>query len=208
MPANLTFPQESVTKTLSLDGDPADTLPFADKTFQLLYAAAPKMGGKGNTAGGGGDMPGDEKNASEGGENTAGDVESTAGSGESAAGSGGSVAGSGASAAGSGDGDGDELLIALRHPLRRQILRAMVRQDRISPRQISDQLRQPLSNVSYHVRVLAECGVVTLVDTTPVRGSMQHFYSPTIDEPWALEVLGISGNGESAPGGEDEEPAP
>jgi DNA-binding transcriptional ArsR family regulator len=127
------------------------TVGSADKTFQLLYAAAP-MAGEDHT-------------------------------------------------------DDNELLIALRHPLRRQILRAMAAQDPISPRQISDELRQPLSNVSYHVRVLADCGAVTLVDTAPVRGSMQHFYSPAIDEPWALAVLGLSGNGEPDPGGEDAEPA-
>jgi DNA-binding transcriptional ArsR family regulator len=149
----MTIHQGTVTKTLSLDGDPADTLPFADKTFQLLYAAAPTMGAEGNT-------------------------------------------------------DDNELLVALRHPLRRQILRAMVEQDPISPRQIADELHEPLSNVSYHVRVLADCGAVALVDTTPVRGSMQHFYSPTIDEPWALTVLGLSEDDEPTPGGEDEEPAP
>ncbi len=103
--------------------------------------------------------------------------------------------------------DDNELLIALRHPLRRQILRAMADQDPISPRQISDELRQPLSNVSYHVRVLADCGAVTLVDTAPVRGSMQHFYSPAIDEPWALAVLGLSEDGEADAGGEGEDPA-
>jgi DNA-binding transcriptional ArsR family regulator len=107
-----------------------------------------------------------------------------------------------------GNTDDNELLVALRHPLRRQILRAMVEEDRTSPRQIADALKEPLSNVSYHVRVLADCGAVTLVDTTPVRGSMQHFYSPTIDQPWALAVLGLSDNGESTPGGENEEPAP
>jgi DNA-binding transcriptional ArsR family regulator len=103
--------------------------------------------------------------------------------------------------------DDNELLIALRHPLRRQILRAMAEQDPISPRQISDELRQPLSNVSYHVRVLADCGAVTLVDTAPVRGSMQHFYSPTIEEPWALAVLGLSEDGGASAGGEGEDPA-
>jgi DNA-binding transcriptional ArsR family regulator len=153
MPANAHIHQVTVTKTLSLDGEPVDTLSFADKTIQLLYAAAPTMGGDGNT-------------------------------------------------------DDNELLIALRHPLRRQILRAMVEQDPISPRQISDELHEPLSNVSYHVRVLADCGAVTLVDTTPVRGSMQHFYSPSIDEPWALTVLGINEDGEPTEGGEDEEPSP
>jgi DNA-binding transcriptional ArsR family regulator len=150
MPANSDIPQGSVTKTLSLHRDPAETLPVADKTFQLLYAAAPTMGG----------------------DHT----------------------------------DDTELLIALRHPLRRQILRTMAVQDPISPRQISDELREPLSNVSYHVRVLADCGAVTLVDTAPVRGSMQHFYSTTIEEPWALAVLGLSGDGEATPGGEDGSP--
>jgi DNA-binding transcriptional ArsR family regulator len=103
--------------------------------------------------------------------------------------------------------DDNELLIALRHPLRRQILRAMAEHGPISPRQISDELRQPLSNVSYHVRVLADCGAVTLVDTAPVRGSMQHFYSPSIDEPWALAVLGLSEDDEADAGGKGEGPA-
>ena len=152
MPANLNIPQRTVTKTLSPDRDPAETRPFADKTFQLLYAAAPTMGGDDNT-------------------------------------------------------EDNDLLIALRHPLRREILRAMAAKDPISPRQISDELHQPLSNVSYHVRVLADYGAVSLVDTEPVRGSMQHFYTTTIDEPWALAVLGLSENGEPLPGGEDEEPA-
>ena len=152
MPANLAIPHESVPETLSLDGDQSDTRLFADKTFQLLYAAALPMGGEANT------------------------------------------------------GD-NELLIALRHPLRRQILRAMAATDPISPRQISDELREPLSNVSYHVRVLADCGAVTLVDTEPVRGSMQHFYSSTVEEAWALAVLGLSENGEEPTGGEDEAPA-
>lgn len=102
--------------------------------------------------------------------------------------------------------DDNELLIALRHPLRRQILRTMAAQDPISPREISDELREPLSNVSYHVRVLADCGAVTLVDTAPVRGSMQHFYSPAIEEPWALAVLGLSENGDAPGGGKDGEP--
>jgi DNA-binding transcriptional ArsR family regulator len=103
--------------------------------------------------------------------------------------------------------DENELLIALRHPLRRQILRTMAATDPISPRQISDELREPLSNVSYHVRVLADCGAVTLVDTEPVRGSMQHFYSSTVEEAWALAVLGLSGNGDQPEGGEDGAPA-
>jgi DNA-binding transcriptional ArsR family regulator len=88
--------------------------------------------------------------------------------------------------------DDNDLLTALRHPLRRRILRRMDEEDAISPRDLSRLLGQPLSNVSYHVRVLVDCGAVTLVDTQPVRGSMQHFYCSAIDAPWARQVLGIS----------------
>jgi DNA-binding transcriptional ArsR family regulator len=109
----------------------------------------------------------------------------------------------------SGGGPADaELLVALRHELRRTILRTMFddEEETISPRRLAQELHVPLSNVSYHVRVLADCGAVELVDTEPVRGSMQHFYAPTVEEPWALAVLGLdpSTGGDSnpaAPGG-------
>ena len=96
--------------------------------------------------------------------------------------------------------DDNNLLAALRHPLRREILRLMAAEEAISPRQLSQLLEQPLSNVSYHVRVLADCNAVTLVHTIPVRGSMQHFYRSAVDAPWAREILGLDpaqgGNGE------------
>jgi DNA-binding transcriptional ArsR family regulator len=87
--------------------------------------------------------------------------------------------------------DDNDLLIALRHPLRREILRQMAGEEAISPREIAAALHQPLSNVSYHVRVLADCAAVTLVNTQPVRGSMQHFYCTAIEAPWARQVLGL-----------------
>jgi DNA-binding transcriptional ArsR family regulator len=86
--------------------------------------------------------------------------------------------------------DDNDLLEALRHPLRRDILREMADKKAISPREISAALHQPLSNVSYHVRVLAECTAVLLVSTKPTRGSMQHFYRTAIEAPWARQVLG------------------
>ncbi|MBS1885993.1 MAG: helix-turn-helix transcriptional regulator [Actinobacteria bacterium] len=98
--------------------------------------------------------------------------------------------------AGGGQAEAD-LLVALRHELRRQILRAMFEEGAaISPRRLSEVLKEPLSNVSYHVRVLADHGAVALVDQKPVRGSMQHFYSPTVEEPWALAVLGVDPDGQ------------
>lgn len=96
--------------------------------------------------------------------------------------------------------DDNDLLVALRHPLRREILRKMVGEEAISPREIAAALDQPLSNVSYHVRVLAECGAISLVNTKPVRGSVQHFYCMAIEAPWARQVLGLGDGGSRAPG--------
>jgi DNA-binding transcriptional ArsR family regulator len=97
--------------------------------------------------------------------------------------------------------DDNHLLAALRHPLRREILRLMESEDAISPRELSSLLEQPLSNVSYHVRVLADCEAVALVNTIPVRGSMQHFYRTAVDAPWARQILGL-GETERGSGGE------
>ena len=101
--------------------------------------------------------------------------------------------------------DDNNLLIALRHPLRRRILREMADGKVISPLELSNKLQQPLSNVSYHVRVLAERSVVTLVDTKPTRGSVQHFYRSAVTAPWAQQVLGLGekdgdGAGENSSG--------
>lgn len=90
--------------------------------------------------------------------------------------------------------DGGQLLVALQHPLRREILKAMVGKPRVSPRQIADQISEPLSNVSYHVRVLRQHEAVQLVDQEHVRGAVQNFYRMDVTEPWALAVLGQAGD--------------
>lgn len=86
--------------------------------------------------------------------------------------------------------DEDNLLIALRHPLRRRILREMADGIVISPSELSARLRQPLSNVSYHVRVLAERDVIILIETKPAKGSIEHFYRSAVKAPWARQLLG------------------
>jgi DNA-binding transcriptional ArsR family regulator len=93
--------------------------------------------------------------------------------------------------------DDNDLLMALRHPVRREILRTMGDEKATSPREIASTLDQPLSNVSYHVRVLADCAAVSLVGTKPVRGSMQHFYRFAVEAPWARQILGLD---DSPPG--------
>jgi DNA-binding transcriptional ArsR family regulator len=102
--------------------------------------------------------------------------------------------------------DDNDLLVALRHPLRRDILRKMVGEEAISPREVAASLGQPLSNVSYHVRVLADCGAIALVGTKAVRGSMQHFYRVGIEAPWARQVLGLGAPEPGAPGESSEDP--
>lgn len=82
----------------------------------------------------------------------------------------------------------EQLLKALQHPTRRRILRAMG-EDTLSPCELSDTLEEPLSNVSYHVRVLAGCGAVSLAATKPVRGSMQHFYRLNVEVDWVRSAL-------------------
>lgn len=68
---------------------------------------------------------------------------------------------------------------ALKHPLRRRILRHLVGAGRpTSPTQTSNHLGRPLPNVAYHFRVLAECELVGLASTRPGRGSLEHFYMP------------------------------
>lgn len=105
--------------------------------------------------------------------------------------------------AGRGRSNENELLVALGHPLRRQILREMGERGAASPRELATLLERPLSNVSYHVRVLADCAAVNLVRTEPVRGSVQHFYRLAVEAPWALQVIGLdggAGQGESSDG--------
>jgi len=71
------------------------------------------------------------------------------------------------------------LLIALRHPLRRRILRVMADGEPTSPNRLSATLRKPLSNVSYHLRVLAHCSAVTLVTTKGIGGAMNQIGGST-----------------------------
>jgi DNA-binding transcriptional ArsR family regulator len=96
--------------------------------------------------------------------------------------------------------DNHTLLNGLNHPVRRQILRAMPDGNPASPRELSDLLGEPLGNLSYHVRVLAECGALVLVGERRVRGTTQHFYRSSVSADWARSLLQDS-SWESAPGG-------
>ena len=84
----------------------------------------------------------------------------------------------------------NDLFTALGHPLRRRILRKMIKQGgETSPRALAAELSVQLSALSYHVRVLAECGAVELVRTEQIRGSTQHFYRSIVKTKWARSAL-------------------
>jgi DNA-binding transcriptional ArsR family regulator len=84
----------------------------------------------------------------------------------------------------------NDLFTAISHPLRRRILRRMLETGgETSPRQLATDLDVPLSALSYHVRVLAECEAVELVRTKQIRGSTQHFYRAVVKAEWARSAL-------------------
>lgn len=81
------------------------------------------------------------------------------------------------------------LIKALSHPLRQQILYTLG-EGIASPNELSKRLGEPLGNVSYHVKILAECDAIELVKTAPVRGAVEHFYRATArpyfeDDHWS-----------------------
>lgn len=89
--------------------------------------------------------------------------------------------------------DRQGLLVGLKHPLRRRILRRMLaRPVASSPSEIATGFGLPLSNVSYHVRVLAELRMLRLEGSEPVGGPLKHCYRPTAEvegDPWVRETL-------------------
>jgi DNA-binding transcriptional ArsR family regulator len=87
--------------------------------------------------------------------------------------------------------DENDLLRALGNPLRRQILRRMRDEEMISPLQLAEDFEMALSTISYHVRVLAECGAITLVRVKPVRGAIKHFYRSSVEPPWARQIIDL-----------------
>jgi DNA-binding transcriptional ArsR family regulator len=66
---------------------------------------------------------------------------------------------------------------ALGHPLRVEILTALLFKDEASPRELAELLGHPLGTVSYHVRYLVTLEMLELERMVPRRGAVQHFYS-------------------------------
>jgi DNA-binding transcriptional ArsR family regulator len=77
-----------------------------------------------------------------------------------------------------GTGVDQRLVKALAHPLRVQIL--MILNERMaSPNELSKELEEGLSQVSYHVKVLKDFECIEMVKTEPRRGAVEHYYRAT-----------------------------
>jgi DNA-binding transcriptional ArsR family regulator len=68
-----------------------------------------------------------------------------------------------------------DMVRALSHPLRRQVLAAL-RSRAASPAQLAKELDVGLGTVSYHFRQLADAKLIELVEERPRRGATEHFY--------------------------------
>jgi hypothetical protein len=92
--------------------------------------------------------------------------------------------------------DSPELFTALSHVIRRRILRTYENDgERLaSPIQFSNALDLPLSQVNYHVTVLANTKTLELMDTRTVRGATEHLYRFAIDGQveWVRAALDAS----------------
>jgi DNA-binding transcriptional ArsR family regulator len=82
----------------------------------------------------------------------------------------------------------DALVRALSHPTRRKVLRILSARV-ASPREMAEEIRQPLGTVSHHVRWLASHQCIELVSTAQRRGAVEHYYRamthPLLtDEQW------------------------
>jgi DNA-binding transcriptional ArsR family regulator len=82
----------------------------------------------------------------------------------------------GAKGKGRGDGGPNQALVkALAHELRARIL-TILNERTASPVEMARELGEGLSHVSYHVKVLSDYKVITLVKTVPRRGAVEHYY--------------------------------
>jgi DNA-binding transcriptional ArsR family regulator len=68
------------------------------------------------------------------------------------------------------------LKAACGHPLRMEILAAYMDANVLSPNDLARQLKQPLGNVAYHVRILHHAGILHLTRTAQRRGALEHYY--------------------------------
>jgi DNA-binding transcriptional ArsR family regulator len=83
------------------------------------------------------------------------------------------------------------LIQALDHPLRREVLRLLGEQGtESSPTELTKSISASLTDLSYHVRALADLLVIGKSRTEEVRGYTKHFYvSKVVDNKLVSAIL-------------------
>jgi DNA-binding transcriptional ArsR family regulator len=88
------------------------------------------------------------------------------------------------------------LIRALAHPLRVKLL-AYLNDREWSPNELSEELNEGLSQVSYHIKVLKDLEMIEMTRTEPRRGAVEHYYR-AIERAyiprWMAKLLPKSGN--------------
>jgi DNA-binding transcriptional ArsR family regulator len=80
---------------------------------------------------------------------------------------------------------------SLAHELRVEIL-AILNDRMASPNELSKELGEGLSQVSYHVKVLKDYDMIEMVKTEPRRGAIEHYYrasTKVMIPSWVLKLL-------------------
>lgn len=88
------------------------------------------------------------------------------------------------------------LIKALAHPLRVKLL-AYLNDREWSPNELSEELNEGLSQVSYHIKVLKDLEMIEMVRTEPRRGAVEHYYRAVeraYIPRWMAKLIPKSGN--------------
>lgn len=81
-----------------------------------------------------------------------------------------------------------DVLKALNHPVRRQVMAAL--DDGIaSPKELAARFGLSIPNVSYHVGILRDLGLIKVVRETPRRGAVERHYKATTRAIGARQVV-------------------
>jgi DNA-binding transcriptional ArsR family regulator len=88
------------------------------------------------------------------------------------------------------------LIHALNHPLRRQVLRLLSKQEaEPTPTGLTKLVSSSLNDLSYHVRVLDDLNVIQQTHIKRIRGSTKHFYISTVaDNSLVSQILASTDN--------------
>lgn len=83
----------------------------------------------------------------------------------------------------------EEAMKILLHPTRRKIAGLILAEDSPviwSPKELAKEIGSPLPNISYHVKIMREFGVLELAKETPRRGAVEHHYG--VSDEWRARL--------------------